>query len=234
MNNELMETPVTEKELFQPCSVLAQMRLDMVAVAKSKNLPFLRRYDISETDFLVISIRKLSELEFHLEVTSARGTEEATDPKLKKLLDLAHLYIWKALSTSLSRNPLMPCVSMEHSGADEVLALYNGIEVFRKSPKLPYVISVTTPRASYELLSIQQKGSQFELAFETNNIYGNSMKWQATFSYMNEVLERADKMVAEVLSEWILPGGQLLRAERERTNPVSVRNKAKAAASANQ
>lgn len=222
MDNQL-PTTISARDVSLPCSVLARLRLDMGAVSKSKELPFLRRYDIAENEFLSIDIRKLDDGQYHLKVCSARGAEEAADVKLKKLLDLAHLYIWKALSTSLSRNPLTPCESMEHSGADEVLALYKSIELFRKSPSLPYVISVTSPRASYELLSIQQKGSHFELAFETNSIYGNSMRWQATFPYMSEVLERADKMVAEVLSEWILPGGHLLRVERERASTISGR-----------
>jgi len=49
------------------------------------------------------------------------------------------------------------------------------------------------------------------------------MKWQGTLLCMIEALERADKMVAEVLSEWILPGGHLLRAESDRVHGSSMR-----------
>ena len=107
---------------------------------------------------------------------------------------------------------------MAHSGADEVLALYSCIDTFRKSMTLPFVFSVDGPSNSYELFSVKQKDSHFEVAFETNNIYGKSMKWKAEMQSVHQALERADKILAEVLSEWIMPGGQLLRAERERVN----------------
>lgn len=56
-----------------------------------------------------------------------------------------------------------------------------------------------------------------------NDGASNSMKWQGTLLCMIEALERADKMVAEVLSEWILPGGHLLRAESDRGHGSSMR-----------
>lgn len=199
-----------------PCSVLSQLRSDMADVAKYKSLPFSRRYNLTDKEFIGINLRKLDDGQFHLEVSSSRGKIEGTDVKVKKLIDLAHLLVWRALSVCLSRNAFSPCPAMAHKGADEILALYSCINSFRKSLALPFVVLIDGPGDKYEMCSITQRDNIIDLALETKNIYGsNSMKWKAEFHHLNEVLERADKIIAEVLSEWVMPGGQLLRADRQ-------------------
>lgn len=209
------------KSMTIPCMVLASLQSDMATIMKPKTLPFKRMYVLSPDSFVELSIEKLESGQFQLEINAPNRSERLIDPKLKKLVDMAHIFAWLALSTSLSRNSLPPCSSMSHSGADEILALYQCLGVVKANSNRPYVSTITGPRGAYELFSVKQKGAMSEIVIETNYIYGNSMKWKAEVEFSHQLAERASQIMSDVLGEWLRPGGSSLRREYDReTNLV--------------
>ncbi|MBX9669784.1 MAG: hypothetical protein K2X93_19325 [Candidatus Obscuribacterales bacterium] len=214
-HNTLYKTEVPATTI--PCVVLASLQSDLASIMKSKALlPFRRMYVLSPDSFVELSIQKLESGQFQLEINAPNRREHVVDPKLKKLVDTAHMFTWLALSTSLSRSSLAPCPSMAHSGADEVLALYQCLGAFKGDSDRPYSSTITGPRGSYELFTVTQKGGMSELVIETNCIYGNSMKWKAEVEFTHQLVERAGKIISDVLGEWLRPGGISLRREYDR------------------
>lgn len=196
--------------------VLVELQNDLATIIKSKTLPFTQSYNLSPDASFGITIKQLEDGNFHLELKSPNGCEVVTEPKLKRLVEFAHMYTWRALASSLSRISLAPCATMAHSGADEILALYQCLHAFRTNVDLPYIFSLDGPRGPYELFSVKQKGTQCEITIETNYVYGNSMKWRAEVEFAHQVVERAEKIVADYLGEWLRPGGSSIRADLDR------------------
>jgi hypothetical protein len=208
--NQTNEEVKASTEPMLPCLVLCQIQSDLSAIAKSKALPFNEVYHLTPEVSIEITIQKLDDLNFHMQVKSP-GIVEATDLNFKKLLEVAHQHITRAVSTCLSRIDVDPCPTMSHLGADEILALYKCMSTFKAESVLPYTYSVQGPRGKYELFSAKETNNHFEIAFETNYIYGNSMRWRAEVEFINQALDRADKIMADALGEWLRPGGSSLR-----------------------
>lgn len=199
-----------------PCLVLQALQADLTSLAKSKNLPLTRIYPLAQDAVIELHLWKQDKGDFHLEVKRNNGQAEWTDPKLKRLVDSAHLYIWRALSSYLARIDVPPCPEMAHSGADEILALYQAIDAFKNNSDLPFETSANGPRGRYQLFSATRKNALCQIVIETNHIYGNSMKWIIEVEFIDQAIERAEKILADALVEWLRPGGASLKVEYER------------------
>src|SRR5579885_184784 len=114
-----------------PCMVLGSLQADLATIMKLKTMPYERTYILSEDSYVEISIQKLESGLFQLQIKSPDRSDTLTDPKSKKLVDMTHMLVWLALSTSLSRTSLPPCASTAHSGAHEILALYGCLEALK-------------------------------------------------------------------------------------------------------
>ncbi len=200
-----------------PCMVLASVQSDLAKMAKSTDLPFKKTYDFGQDSCLEVSIEKLEDAQFYLQVNAPGWSEAIKEPKLKRMVDLAHMFAWRGLSTILSRTSLPPCAAMAHSGADEVLALYQCIESVKRDVNQPYSLTLNGPRGQYQLFTLTQKGNLSQVVIETNYIYGSSMKWFAEVELTHQIVERSTKIAADVLAEWLRPGGTSLRLELDRT-----------------
>lgn len=199
-----------------PCAMLVFLQSDLAAIAKLKTLPFKRDYRLREDSFIELSMDKMDDGLFHLEVHSSDRVDRATDPKLKKIVDLAHMFAWRALSTTLSRVSLPPCASMAHSGADEILALYQCLAVVALDANQPFSRTIDGPNGPYQLFALELKGNLREIIIETNYVYGTSMKWRAELEYPHQVVERANKIISDVLGAWLRPNGTSLRMDLDR------------------
>lgn len=199
-----------------PCVVLALLQADLAAILKSRTLPFKRSYSLNQDSRIEISIEKLDDGQFQLELISPNWNARLTEPKPKKLIDMAHMFTWRALSTTLRRIKLSPCTSMAHSGADEILALYQCLETVKDAANLPYTMTIKGPTGPYELFSARQKGTLIEVVIETNYVYGGPMKWRAEVEFTHQIADRAAKIIDDVLAEWLRPGGTSLRHDLDR------------------
>ncbi len=205
-----------EPNTIVPCMVLASLQSDLAAIIKSKALPFKRSYSFTQDTYIEISIQKRDDGQFQLEINAPNLNESSTEPKLKKLIDMAHMFTWRALSTTLRRIKLAPCTTMAHSGADEILALYQCLETVRNAANQPFSLTAKGPRGPYELFCVRQKGTLSEIIIETNYVYGGSMTWRAEVEFTHQICDRAAKIIADVLAEWLRPGGTSLRHELDR------------------
>lgn len=215
MNHQPLQDNQQSPELT-PCLVLRNLQSDLSGLLKSKTWPFSSVYRLSEDAFIEISVQKLDDGQFQLNINSSSGSKTATEAKLARLVDLAHMFAWRYLSQSLSSITILPCASAVHGGADEVLALYKSFHDFQKAPELPHTLSMNSPRGAYELFCVRQNGMLCEIAIETNFIYGNTMKWRAEVEFLHQVEPRVSKMISDVLGEWLRPGGAALRVQLDR------------------
>jgi hypothetical protein len=206
MNQQLL-VENNETAVMTPCAVLCQLQTDLASLAKSKTLPFEETYRLTPDLFVEIHIEKDVESgNFKAQIRSINGTTTAEDLNFKKLLELTHQKITRAVSACLSRLDSKPCSMMPHLAVDEILALYKCISQFKVESKMPYSFLQTGPRGSYDLFSIRETNGRFEVSFETNYIHGNAMRWRAEVEYLNQAMDRADKVLADSLGEWLKQG----------------------------
>lgn len=207
MTQQLITAEGTESVAMTPCSVLSELQTDLASLAKSKTLPFEKIYQLTPELFVEMSLSKneTSGL-FEAQIRSINGTTKAEDANFKKLMELVHPKLTRALSACLSRLDTKPCKMMPHFAIDEILALYRCVNDFKGESKMPYSFLQTGPRGSYDLFSIKESNGRFEVCFETNYIHGNAMKWRAEPEYLNQAMDRADKVLADSLGEWLKQG----------------------------
>ncbi len=218
INHLSMTQEEVAPKMMLPCMVLSGLRADLASALKSKTLPFSRVYELTPEVIIEIASKKLDEEQLQLEVKTSSGSEKAVEPKLRRLIDLTHMFTWRYLSTAFNHLTIDPCPAMAHGGADEILFLYQCLHDFRNKSDMPYSRTIAGSRGDYEIFSVQQKGSHYVITVETNHIYGNSMKWRAEVEFTHQVIERAEKIVSDVLGEWLRPGGGSLRLELDREN----------------
>lgn len=206
MNQQLLVENNASK-VMTPCAVLNQLQTDLASLAKSKELPFEETYQLTPELFVEVRVRKNDETKmFESQVRSIVGTNTAEDANFKKLLEMTHPKITRALAACLSRLDSTPCSMMPHLAVDEILAMYRCVSHFKTDLTTPYSFLQTGPRGSYDLFSIKENNGRFEVSFETNYIHGNAMKWRAELEYLNQAMDRADKVLSDNLGEWLKQG----------------------------
>lgn len=175
----------------------------MAKVAKEKDLPIRRSYVLGPNSNVEISMAA-SEGSYRLQVTSSRSSEEVCDANFKRVANYIPSVVWKVLDECLSRCELPPCEPVAHRGADEILALYRCIGLFRREGTFPRSCTVSGSRGTYEIFSAKEKGDLCEMNFKTHYVYGNPLNVKSEVE-STIAQDRATKIVSAILGEWLKP-----------------------------
>lgn len=221
--NQLLPIETEILPSMPPCMVLCKLQEDLAEVAKLKELPFNQTYFFAPGVSIELSMQKTADAEFTLTIDSINGTFIAREVNFKKFMELVQLHTTRVVSLCLGRINLEPCSDMGHLGADEILALHSCINQLRANTEVPFSYAAKGPRGVYQLFAAAQNGGNWQISFETNYIYGNAMKWRVEFEFVNQAIERADKIINDSLKEWLRPNGSASRpSSKGRPKAVAV------------
>ena len=188
------------------CEALVALQTDLVELVKLGSLPCTRQYKLAPGAEIRLTIEELEIPDtFQLKIESGGNPLIVRIDGHRKLPPLLVGLTCQKINEFLVDRKFEQCCSMQHGGADELLALYNCIREFKIAPALPYGSTVRSPLREYRIISLESDSSHYRIELMTNHIYGDSIKTIANIDSEDLIPEQCYKMLERMLIEWFRP-----------------------------
>ncbi|MDX2106736.1 MAG: hypothetical protein SFY67_10085 [Candidatus Melainabacteria bacterium] len=204
-----------------PCKTLNQLRNDLVVLAKSNITDFEQTYIFAPNAVLSIQLDKRPSGEFHVRINSPFGEETVVHANHKNMIPQVVGFCWKAVCKIIAKYNLEPCSSIEHGGADEILALHKSIAAFgEQKDKAKFTSAEIFQSDSYELLNIRIENSRCLMTIATKHVHGNLIKSIVDVQNPEQIPARGKTLLEDLLGSWLRPS-----TVRSYRTPVSTMNR---------
>ncbi|MGE0262627.1 MAG: hypothetical protein AB7V06_08030 [Candidatus Obscuribacterales bacterium] len=178
----------------------------MKELVKLSCVPFAKGYSLcpgAEIDLVIIEREEPES--FQISVNSASGLLAAKIVGHRKAPALLIGLTCQKLAEYLMDRDVLPCTSMNHGGADELLSLYDCVRKFKANPTIPFSSILRCSKREAGVFSVELDASRYKLEMITNHIYGESVKTIAEVEHEALIPAQCYELLGRMLGEWLRP-----------------------------